>query len=102
MPLYKDSDLVDVVDENDVPLEAPVPKKWIGTDLLPAGTKKAGKKAADKKTGDDPVEVPDGAPTADWTVPQLTAYAAAQEPPIDLGDAKKKDDIVALVVPPAE
>lgn len=91
--LYEEKDYVDVVDEHGVPLEAPVPKSWIGTDLLPPGAKKAGK--ADK--ADDVVEVPEGAPTADWTVPQLTAYAARES--IELGDAKKKDDIVKIVVP---
>lgn len=42
-------------------------------------------------------EVPSGAPAESWTVPQLKAWAKAHD--VDLGDAKTKPDIVALVVP---
>lgn len=92
---YEKSDFVDVVDENDVPLEAPVPKKWLGTDLLPQGTKKAGK-SADKKT--DPVKVPDGVPTSEWTHEQLDAYASAQDSKVDVSKASNKDEKLALLV----
>lgn len=97
---YEEKDFVDVVDENDVPLEAPVPKRWLGTDLLPPGTKKAAAKTTDPAPA-RPVEIPAGEPVAEWTVPQLTAWAAAQEPPVDLDGKTKKDDIVAIVVKPA-
>lgn len=95
---YEESDFVDVVDENDVAQADPIPKQWLGTELAP-GLKKADSSSSSKKKDDKPVEIPEGLPTDEWTVPQLTAYAAKQEPPIDLGDAKKKDDILAKVVP---
>lgn len=92
--LYTENDFVDVYDANGVKLDS-VPKAWVGTDLLPAGvTDKAPK-------SDDDVKIPDGDPSEDWTVPQLTAWATKQEPPVDLGGATKKDDIVAIVVKPA-
>lgn len=87
---YEDKDFVDVVDENDVPLEAPVPKRWLGTDLLPPGTKKAGAKSADKvpdKTNETPVGIPEGDPTEEWTIKQIDAYAEREK--IDLKDAGK-------------
>ena len=42
-------------------------------------------------------EVPEGAPAESWTVPQLTAWAKAHD--VDLGGAKTKPEIVAVVVP---
>lgn len=45
--------------------------------------------------GDGGVEVPDGAPTADWTVAQLKAYAKAHD--VDLAGASRKDEIVAVL-----
>lgn len=44
-----------------------------------------------------PVEIPAGDPTAEWTVKQLTAFA--KDKGIDLGDARNKDDIFAVVAP---
>lgn len=41
--------------------------------------------------------VPEGAPAESWTVPQLTAWAKAKG--VDLGGAKTKPEIVAVVVP---
>lgn len=41
------------------------------------------------------VEVPDGDPTGDWKVAQLKAYAESNG--VDLGDATKKDDILAVL-----
>ncbi len=38
---------------------------------------------------------PDGAPAEGWRVPELVAYAGDRG--IDLGDAKKKGDILALI-----
>lgn len=32
-----------------------------------------------------------------WTVKELTEFAAGHDPVIDLGDAKKKDDILAII-----
>lgn len=92
---YDKDDFVDVVDENDVPLEAPVPKRWLGTDLLPPGTKKATAKATDK-TPDKPVEIPAGEPTTEWTVPQVDKYAADNK--VDLGEAKNKGEKLPLIV----
>jgi len=40
-------------------------------------------------------EVPEGTPTESWKVPELRAYAAEHD--IDLGDAKKKDEILAAI-----
>ncbi|MEV8177198.1 hypothetical protein AB0O99_04020 [Cellulosimicrobium funkei] len=42
-------------------------------------------------------EVPEGAPAESWTVPRLTAWAKTHD--VDLGGAKTKADIVAVVVP---
>lgn len=42
-------------------------------------------------------EVPAGDPAESWTVPQLTAWAKANG--VDLGGAKAKAEIVAVVVP---
>lgn len=42
-------------------------------------------------------DVPEGSPAESWTVPQLTAWAKAHD--VDLGGAKTKADIVAVVVP---
>jgi hypothetical protein len=44
------------------------------------------------------VEVPDGAPTSDWTVAQLKAWA--KEHDVDLAGASRKDDIVAVLTDP--
>ncbi|KAB1647476.1 hypothetical protein F8O06_02750 [Pseudoclavibacter sp. CFCC 14310] len=41
--------------------------------------------------------LPEGDPSDKWTVGQLTAYAAAHG--VDLGDAKKKDELLAALVP---
>lgn len=53
---------------------------------------------------DDPEDpaLPEGDPTDKWTVAQLTAYAAEHD--VDLGDVKKKDELLAALVPatPAE
>jgi hypothetical protein len=95
---YDDSDFVEVVDANDVPLPDPVPKRWLGTDLLAPGVKKATAKSVDKTP--EPVEIPEGLPAESWTVPQLTKWASLQEPPVDLEGKTKKDDIVAIVVKP--
>jgi len=40
-------------------------------------------------------EVPEGAPSGEWKVDQLKAYAEQHE--IDLGKASKKDEIVAAI-----
>lgn len=45
----------------------------------------------------DATEIPDGPPTTSWKIPQLKAYADEHE--IDLGAAKKKDEILAVLVP---
>lgn len=43
--------------------------------------------------------LPEGDPSDKWTVGQLTAYAATHG--VDLGDAKKKDELLAALVPAA-
>lgn len=46
MKTYQDKDFVEVVDGDGNPVpgfEAPVPAAWVGTDLLPEGTKKKGR-----------------------------------------------------------
>lgn len=43
----------------------------------------------------DEPDFPEGDPTEKWKVDQLKAYATAKN--IELGDAKTKDDILALV-----
>lgn len=78
---YEDKDFVDVEIEGEVQR---VPKTWLGTDLLPAGTAKAG------SGSDDEVTIPEGDPSDSWTNKQLDAYAAAHE--IDLGGAGNKAD----------
>lgn len=45
-------------------------------------------------------EFPEGAPSEDWTVKQLKAWAKVNE--VDLGEAKSKPEILAVVaIPPA-
>jgi len=90
MPAYTDKDLVDVVDENDQPLGS-FPKAWVGTDLLPAGAKKAGKASSSSEK----VEIPEGDPTEDWTNAQLDAFAKAEN--IDLGGASNTADRLAAI-----
>ncbi|GAB2646298.1 hypothetical protein GCM10027169_13100 [Gordonia jinhuaensis] len=41
------------------------------------------------------VDIPDGEPSDSWTVAQLKAYAAEHD--VDLGDAKNKPDILAVL-----
>ena len=43
----------------------------------------------------EPVAVPEGAPTSEWTVAQMKAHASANG--VDLGGATKKDDILAVL-----
>lgn len=45
-------------------------------------------------------DYPEGEPEEAWTVPQLRAYAFDKD--ISLGDATKKADILAVLVPPAD
>jgi hypothetical protein len=52
-------------------------------------------KAADDKNSQGDAGYPEGEPTDEWTVPQLTKYAAAKD--IDLGDAKRKDAILSAI-----
>ncbi len=40
---------------------------------------------------------PDEKALADMTVPELTAFAASSNPPVDLGGLKKKADIIAAI-----
>ncbi|WP_280454782.1 hypothetical protein [Nocardia brasiliensis] len=44
----------------------------------------------------EPAPFPEGEPSTSWTVPQLQAFAEAKG--VDLGDAKLKADILALIV----
>lgn len=69
----------------------------VGEGFTEAGIKHAlGLKLIEKVKSDE-VEIPDGEPTDKWTAPQLKAYAAAKT--VDLGGAKNKDDILAVLVP---
>jgi hypothetical protein len=43
----------------------------------------------------DAVEIPDGEPTAAWKIDQLKAYAVKHD--VDLGEAKKKDEILGAL-----
>lgn len=59
MKSYDEKDYVEVVDAEGNPLDGfanPVPKQWIGTDLLPAGAKaaKSGRAARSKPSADTP------------------------------------------------
>lgn len=87
--LFTDSDFVDVYDGNGVKLD-PVPKSWLGTDLVPEGvTNKA------PKSEKDDVVIPDGDASEDWTADQLKAYAKREN--IALGSATSKGDIVKVI-----
>lgn len=49
--VYEEKDFVEIVDGDGDPVEGfehPVPKQWIGTDLLPAGAKKKGGRSSGK------------------------------------------------------
>lgn len=75
-------ELVDLVDSDDV---------FVGGR---SGKKKKSKD--DKKSDDTPGEIPEGAPSVDWNVLQLTAYAVGKE--VDLGEEKlTKAEIVAVL-----
>lgn len=58
---------VDVVDAEGAPVagfENPVPSHWVGTDLLPAGTKAKGRaRSAAKVAEEDAEKAPDTEPT---------------------------------------
>lgn len=96
MPAYKDSDFIDVVDEDGNPQPDPIPKSWLGTEFAPGLKKAGGKKKSDDPSA--PVEIPEGDPNEDWTNAQLDAYAAAKE--IDVSSAKNKADRLALLAAP--
>ncbi len=93
MKMFTDKDMVDVFDEAGEPAGR-VPKSWVGTDLLPHGVGKS-KGGASASTADEPVEIPDGEPSDDWTVKQIDAYASREG--FDLGDASNKGDKLAAV-----
>lgn len=85
---YTEKDFVDVYDEQGNKLD-PVPKKWLGTDLLPTGV-------SDKKpAGAGEVTIPDGEPSEEWTGDQLKAYAKRED--LSLGGASSKGDIVKAI-----
>ncbi len=90
MKLYSDKDVVDavVVETGE---EVQIPKKWIGTEFAD-GYDVQGK--ADKKS-DEPVVIPEGDPSDDWTVKQIDAYAEREG--IDLGEASKKGEKLAVI-----
>lgn len=89
LKLYTDSDMVDAVFAGE---EVKIPKKWVGTEYAD------GYVLADKAAkGSEPVVVPEGAPTDEWTVPQLDKYAADNA--VDgYSAAKKKDEKLPLIV----
>jgi len=81
MKIYKQSDMVDVVDANDqtIPGLVTVPKAWVGTALLPAGTKKGSPKSGDdtpsrpsrsstpkRESGQEPPRNGAGSSTEEW------------------------------------
>lgn len=76
---YEEKDFVEIVGENGEALEGfeqPVPKKWIGTPLVPSGAKaKSAARASRAAKQDDPPKDPPKAP---------------EKPSGDSGD--KKDD----------
>lgn len=45
--------------------------------------------------GEKAVEIPEGAPSTDWTAAQLKAYAEKHE--VDLGSAKSKPELVKAI-----
>lgn len=95
--IYGESDFVQVKQgDSDEPLPDPVPKKWIGTDLLPDDVTlfEGGKSSA---KSDAPVVIPEGDPTDKWTLKELDAYAEREK--IDLSSAgAKKDERLAAIV----
>lgn len=91
---YQESDLVDVYDASGVKLD-PVPKRWVGTDLLPVGVTDKAPKGADEPAE---VVVPDGDPHDGWTVPQIDKYAEAKGVTFD-SDVKTKAAKLAVLVP---
>lgn len=90
--VYAEKDYVQVAHEGAAePFPDPVPRTWLGTDLLPDDVVEFKSAKADP-----PVDIPEGEPTEKWTVPQIDAYAAKHE--VDLGGASKKDEKLALIV----
>lgn len=80
MKLYTAKDMVKVVDEagNDL---APVPKSWLGTDLLPVGVKakKGGSKSEPTKSksegGSKSKGKPEGEPAGNASAAEWESYA---------------------------
>lgn len=72
----------------DVAVEITNPKAWVGG------------KVPDLDSEDTVVEIPEGDPAESWTNDQLKAYAAKHE--IDLGDASKKAEYLAVIAAAAE
>lgn len=69
----------------------------VGAGFTEAGIKHAlGLKLVEKVKSDE-VEIPDGDPSEKWTAAQLKAYAVKNT--VDLGEAKNKDEILAVLVP---
>lgn len=63
MKTYTEKDFVEVVDGDGQPVpgfEAPVPASWVGTDLLPKGTKKKGRSGGSSSSS-APSQQPTGA-----------------------------------------
>ena len=59
-------------------------KGWSSPELAPEGV---------------PIEFPEGDPSMDWKLAQLTAYATIHG--LELGDAKTKAELLAVITPPS-
>jgi hypothetical protein len=77
---YQDGDMVKVVNEAGEVQPDPVPSAWVGTDLLPAGTKKATSTEVSKAESDDPNAEPAGnASRDDWATYATNVKGASPE-----------------------
>ena len=96
--VYKAKDVVKVSrgsEEDGTYQEQEVPKRWLGTDLLESDWKQVGGKSSSSSSDD--VEIPEGDPSEEWTHKQLDAYAAAQQPPVNVSGISNKADKIAAI-----
>ncbi|GAB2762048.1 hypothetical protein [Nocardioides pakistanensis] len=105
MKIYTESDFVKVVDAagNEQP---PVPKAWVGKDLLPEGTKRAGRSSGTSSTNSTqqqtqtPAPSGDGQPAGnasrdDWAAYAVSKGATDADLVDDKGEPLGRDEIKA-------
>lgn len=108
--LYAKGDMVEVVDENGaaIPGMLSVPKAWLNTPLVPAGTKKGKPKtdgdptpssstpaAPTRKTGEEPPRAGSGSGTAEWVAFAKEKGAKDEDLLDDVGEELSREALIA-------